>query len=59
MCYQNDMLDPKKHTHHCIRRWLQQSGYTIAADAAAVAKRYGQMKGSYALIQQARLSQSE
>jgi len=48
-------VDPKKHTHHCIRQWLEQSGYAIAADAAAVAKRYEQMKGSYALIQEARL----
>jgi hypothetical protein len=55
MCYQHDMLDPTKHTHHCIRQWLEQSGYAIAADAAAVAKRYEQMKGSYALIQEARL----
>jgi len=55
MCYQHDMLDAKKHTHHCIRQWLEQSGYAIAADAAAVAKRYEQMKGSYALIQEARL----
>jgi hypothetical protein len=55
MCYQHDMLDPKKHTHDCIRHWLEQSGYVIAADAATVAKRYEQMKGSYALIQEARL----
>ena len=34
MCYQHDMLDPTKHTHHCIRQWLEQYADTpIAADA--------------------------
>ncbi len=54
MCYQQDMLDPGKHTHQCMRRWLEGAGYSIAPDAAAVAKRYEHVKGSYALIQEAR-----
>jgi len=56
MCHQQDMLDPNKHTHSCMRGWIEKSGYKIAPDPAAVVNQYAHMKGSHALIQEARAS---
>lgn len=58
-CHQDDMLDPKKLTHERLRKWLEQEEYAIAPDPAAVAQRYANMKGSYALIQEARMPRSQ
>ena len=53
-CEQRDMLHPDRISHARVRNWLQESGYTVAADAATVAARYAHMKGSYQLVQEAR-----
>ena len=58
LCDQRDMLDPGKLTHRCLRGWLEADEYSIAANPSAVAQRYAQMKGSYALIQEARAAQA-
>jgi hypothetical protein len=54
LCDKRDMLDPGRHSHECLPRWLKEAGYRIAPDAAAVAAKYAHMKGSYQLIQEAR-----
>lgn len=48
-----DMLDPGKLPHACVRRWLEDSGYAIAPDAAAVQARQGHLVGSYQRAQAA------
>ncbi len=53
-CDKRDMLDPGRHTHECLPRWLTQAGYAIAPDPAAVAARYANMKGGYQLLQESR-----
>lgn len=53
-CLQGDMLDPDKHSHECLPRWIGDSGHTIAPDAAAVADAHAHMKGSYQRLQEAR-----
>ena len=53
-CDQEDMLDRGLHSHECLPRWLNEAGYHIASDPAAVAARYAQTKGSYQLIQESR-----
>ena len=52
LCEQEDMVDPGKLTHACLRRWLEQNNYSIAADPAAVSQRYAHMKSSYVLAQE-------
>jgi hypothetical protein len=47
-----DMLDRGKLSHASLRRWLEESGYTVAADAAAVHARHSHLKGSYQRIQE-------
>jgi hypothetical protein len=53
-CSRDDMLDPDKHSYGCLARWIQDAGYSIDPDAAAVAERHAHMKGSYQRIQDAR-----
>lgn len=59
MCHQRDMLDPGKHTHHRMRGWLEQAGYAVAPDAAAVAKRYEKVKGSYERLLESRAAAAQ
>jgi len=56
-CHRDDMLDPKKLTHDLLRHWLEEDEYAIG-DARTIAQRYADMKGSYALIQEARAAQA-
>jgi len=42
-----DMLDAEKLPHARIRGWLEEAGYAIAPDAAAVQARQAHLKGSY------------
>jgi hypothetical protein len=55
-CAQDEMLDPAKHSYGCLARWIEDAGYAIDPDAAAVAQRHAHMKGSYQRIQEARAS---
>ena len=54
VCQRHDMLDPTRHTHAALAGWLNQAGYRIAADSAAIAARYANLKGSYQRILEAR-----
>lgn len=53
-CDKADMLDRSQHTHERLPQWLKEAGYQITPDAAAVAARYAQMKGSYQVLQESR-----
>jgi hypothetical protein len=57
LCAQEDMLDPGKLTHRCLRGWLEQGNYAIAADPATIVKRYAHLKHSDELLQEARQAQ--
>jgi hypothetical protein len=47
ICDSADMLDPARHTHACLARWLTEAGFQIAPDPAAVARQYADLIGSY------------
>jgi hypothetical protein len=51
ICDSADMLDPSRHTHACLTRWLAEAGFRIAPDPAAVARQYADLVGSYELKQ--------
>jgi hypothetical protein len=53
-CARDEMLDPGKHSYACLARWIGNAGYAIDPDAAAVAERHAQMKGSYERLQESR-----
>jgi len=53
-CLESDMLAPDKISHRCMPGWLRDAGYRVAPDATAIALKYAHMKGSYALLQEAR-----
>ena len=57
-CRAEDMLNPDKHSHRNLRRWLEDAGYRVAGDARAVAARYGEMKRSPERIKAARPERS-
>ena len=59
LCSQEDMLDPAKLTHRCLRSWLEEREYTVAPDAAAIVQRYAHLKHSDVLIQEARSAQQQ
>ena len=48
-------LDPGKHTHRCLKDWLDQGKYRIAP-ADVVAQRYAHLKNSDVLNKEARLA---
>jgi hypothetical protein len=50
-CDERDMIDPVKHSHRSLARWLADGGYQIAPDAFAVAREYADLVGSYDLIE--------
>jgi hypothetical protein len=58
VCSESDMLDPGKLVHQCLKGWLGENEYIVEPDAALVAGRYADMKGSYALLQEARLAKT-
>ncbi len=43
VCDQDDMLDPGKLVHRCLKKWLEADEYTIEPDAALIAQRYADM----------------
>lgn len=47
ICDSADMLDPSRHTHACLARWLGEAGVRIAEDPARVAREYADLMGSY------------
>ncbi|KPK06246.1 MAG: hypothetical protein AMJ64_09675 [Betaproteobacteria bacterium SG8_39] len=47
ICDSADMLDPARHTHACLGRWLGEAGIRVADDAAKVARDYADLMGSY------------
>jgi hypothetical protein len=51
ICDSADMLDPSRHTHACLARWLAEAGFRIAPDPAEVARQYAELIGSYELKQ--------
>jgi len=51
ICDAADMLDPSRHTHACLARWLGAAGLRIAEDPASVAREYADLMGSYELKQ--------
>lgn len=53
-CDERDMLDPARHSHRLLPRWLADAGYGIAPDAFAVAREYADVVGSYEIIDQQR-----
>jgi hypothetical protein len=53
-CDEHDMLDPGKHSHRLLLRWLADGGYRVAPDAYAVARQYAHLAGSYDLIEMQR-----
>ena len=59
LCLQEDMLDPGKLAHRCLRPWLEESQYAIAPDAAAIVERYAHLKHSDVLLQEARMAQQQ
>ena len=53
-CDERDMLDPARHSHRLLARWLSDAGYRIAPDALAVARQYAHLVGSYDLVEMQR-----
>lgn len=47
VCDSADMLDPSRHTHACLARWLSDAGLRVADDPARVANAYADLMGSY------------
>jgi len=47
VCDSADMLDPARHTHACLARWLDDARLGIADDPARVANEYADLIGSY------------
>jgi len=58
ICDSADMLDPSRHTHACLARWLGEAGLRIADDPARVAREYADLMGSYEFKQSAEAAQS-
>lgn len=46
-CDQSDMLDPARIPQSRLAGWLKDAGYTVADDAAEIARKYAHMKGNY------------
>jgi hypothetical protein len=42
-CERDDMLDPARHTHDCLRGWLAEAGYRVAPDPFEFAGRYAHL----------------
>jgi hypothetical protein len=47
VCDSADMLDPSRHTHACLSRWLGDAHLRIADDPARIAREYANLMGSY------------
>jgi len=58
ICDSADMLDPSRHTHACLARWLGDAGLRVADDPARVAREYADLMGSYELKQSAAAAQN-
>ena len=57
ICDSADMLDPSRHTHACLARWLGDAGLRIADDPDRVAREYADLMGSYEFKQSAEAAQ--